>query len=163
MSVKDVNYLYWFFLFVIGRTTHLPELNCTIHFSSHVASLLRFSVKMLLSIERVRYAIVSSVNRLNVPRLIPVELRICMMSDISPSMTTHCVLPERKPFVHAFVFSLSPYWSSVWIKRLQVTLPRPARSPWWGSLCDVHCQCSLWCRRWTPLGALIESRMTIVF
>ena len=60
---------------------------------------------MLLSIERVRYAIVSSVNRLNVPRLIPVELRICMMSDISPSMATHCVLPERKPFVHAFVFS----------------------------------------------------------
>ena len=29
----------------------------------------------------------------------------CMMSDISPSMTTHCVLSERKPFVRAFVFS----------------------------------------------------------
>jgi len=40
-----------------------------------VASLLRLSFKVLLSIERVRYAMVSSVNRLNVPRLIPVELR----------------------------------------------------------------------------------------
>ena len=109
LSVKDVICLYWFFLFVIGRTTHLPELNCIIHFSSNVASLLMFSFKVLLSIERVRYAMVSSVNRLNVPRLIPVELRICMMSDISSSMTTHCVLPERKPFVHAFVFPLSPY------------------------------------------------------
>ena len=76
MSVKDVIYLYWgFFLFVIGRTTHLPELNCIIHFSSHVASLLRLSFKVLLSIERVRYAMVSSVNRLNVPRLVLVELR----------------------------------------------------------------------------------------
>jgi len=76
VSVKDVIYLYCFVLFVIGRTTHLPELHCIIHFSSHVANLLRFSFKVLLSIERVRYAIVSSVNRLNVPRLIPVELRI---------------------------------------------------------------------------------------
>jgi len=71
VSVKDVNYLYWFFLFVIGRTTQLPELNCTIHF----LPMLRFSFKMLPSIERVRYAMVSSVNRLNVPRWIPVELR----------------------------------------------------------------------------------------
>ena len=84
VSVKDVNYLYWFFLFVIGRTTHLPELNSTIHFSSRVASLLRFSFKLLLSIERVRYAIVSSVNRLNVPRCIPVELRtICVRCQTS--------------------------------------------------------------------------------
>ena len=107
MSVKDVNYLYWFFLFVIGRTTHLPELNYEKWIElKNVASLLRFSFKILLSIERVRYAIVSSVNRLNVPRFIHVGgTPDLMMSDISSSMTTHCVLPERKPFVHVYFFS----------------------------------------------------------
>ena len=111
LFVLIISFCYWQNYTFAGIELHHP-------FSSHVASLLRFPFKMLLSIERVRYAMVSSVNRLNVPRLIPVELRICMMSDISPSMTTHCVLRERKPFVHAFVFHLIPYWSSLWIKSL---------------------------------------------
>ena len=104
--------------FVIGSTTHLSGWNGIIHFSPHLASLSRSSCKLLLSDETVekRKRLWPSTDPCGTPD------STYMMSDFSPSMTTRCVLSDRKPFIHAFVFTLIPYWSSLWIRRMWVTL-----------------------------------------
>ena len=106
--------------FVIGSTTHLSGWNGIIHFSPHLASLSRSSCKLLLSDETVekRKRLGPSTDPCGTPD------STYMMSDFSPSMTTRCVLSDRKPFIHAFVFPLIPYWSSLWIRRLWLTLSK---------------------------------------
>ena len=104
MSVKIVVLMDLSF-FVIGSTTHLSGWNGIIHFSPHLASLSRSSCKLLLSDETVekRKRLGPSTDPCGTPD------STYMMSDFSPSMTTRCVLSDRKPFIHAFVFPLIPY------------------------------------------------------
>ena len=83
-----------------------------------------------------------------------------MMSDFSPSMPTRCVLSDRKPFIHVLVFLWFHIGQACGLGGCGLLCQRPLRSPWWGSLFVVHCQDSVWHRRWTPL---VESRMTISF
>ena len=60
--------------------------------------------------------------------------------DSSPSTTTVCVRPSRKPLIHFKLFPLTPYWCNLWRSFSWLTLSKALlKSSSIGSVCLPAC------------------------